>query len=577
LYTAPAAVGLLVGVSGAEPVDKPLRDMTPEERQVVFEQQLADAYLATFGPAMERFERLPRLVGTVAVARLDSPEATAALVDSLQFSSGLVDNRRARRGGVDPVAAWLAWEALRGRLDSMDEAQLQTWRQAGLASARSGGFPGELAAEVFAAASAMPSASFDDKLVGEAVAAVVGRASWDEDSPAAELVAARHAVALWQDMDVVRALLERDVLREEDAPQKVSYVLSSLPDAPPAEEGKVDDRAVMKRWRPWVNRTDLTPAKAQDLPSYTATNLLLPTPEEVDLEDESWRDAFESGDLEVQGVDLAWVIDSTGSMAEENKAVARATGRVMGLLSVLSNEARGSAVYVRHETFDRLKKNCCRDAEQHPLGYTAKPYPLTTDSAALSQAMFDEPVPTPNKDKWANMHPGTAVHGGLYAAQEALQWNRERRALHAIVVVGDAKIEGDTPEPAAQLAYDMSRRGFRIFALHTNKPDDDWRRAIEEAAGGTVVQFKAGDIDRSGLPKEPLKEWGVDAAAEQFGKINPFEDIALKIADTAVTEAYRPRVRQVMVAVGPYMRAAYPDLQPGKKGNRKNNSIVARQ
>ena len=137
----------------------------------------------------------------------------------------------------------------------------------------------------------------------------------------------------------------------------------------------------------------------------------MPKPETPDLEDESWRDAFEAGDLEVRGVDLAWVIDATGSMAEENKAVARATGRVMSLLSVLSGESRGAAVYVRHEVLDELQRNCCRHAERHPRGYTAKPFPLTSDIARLSRAMFFEPVPKPNREQWANTHPGTAVHG----------------------------------------------------------------------------------------------------------------------------------------------------------------------
>ncbi|MEM6561715.1 MAG: hypothetical protein AAF656_08945, partial [Planctomycetota bacterium] len=314
----------------AEPT-VPFRDMTPEQRQAYNDDEVAKAYLKRFRPGLTAETRLPRVLATLAVARLDDTRGTELLLEALELAAGRADVRRPQRH-ADPIVTWLAWEALHARLDQLDDTQRRRWLMAGVAGSQQGAFPGELSVSLLRAAASVPAESIGTEAAANIVAAAINTNADD----GLALDAARAAVAAWRDTTVVRQLLKRKFLSDANA-AAVHHVLAGLPDAPTlSDEDASSERDVRRAWNRWARpATAPQPATADELTPYTSRGTMLPAPEPIG-DDESWREVFEADDLMVRGLDLVWTIDATGSMAKPNLAVARGSVRVMMLLGVLS-------------------------------------------------------------------------------------------------------------------------------------------------------------------------------------------------------------------------------------------------
>jgi hypothetical protein len=561
LSLAVAAVGVAGGAVLAQPAAEPAVPVAAAEDQPTeFQERLITMYLAKFGEGLDRDTRLPRLISLLAVARLDDARAVPMLLHAGEAAVGLADlSRREQRAKLDPVVAWLAWEALHTRHQILDDHQRQRWLRLGVAGAAEGAFPNELAIPVLNAAASLPAGELGEQRVGQLVVQAV-----QEGNPVVLPVVA-DAVAAWRDPAIVRALMGRNVLNEQTV-DGIAQVLAKLPDAPVADVPG-SPGALRQAWNGWFS-TASGPAGPEELTAYAGQGTVLPPPEKMSRTGDGWNDIFEADDLVVRGIDLAWSIDSTGSMAEENQAVARATVRVMMLLSVVSDRTRVGTLYVRHETFGPLQGPCCTKAEQHPAGYTAKPYPLSPDVVRLANIMFDEPIPKPNTDRWANTHPGSAAHSMLFAADRGLEWSAGPNVVRAVVAVADSEIKPDRVQPAAMLARDMAQRGFQVHALHTRQ-QAAFEQVFVEGGGGSLLQFKPRDGTRSNLPAGPLASWDLETASDWTQDINAFEQIALNLINGSVPPEYESRVHQAVIAVSPFLRQAFPEAMAGVEEPRQ--------
>ena len=210
----------------------------------------------------------------------------------------------------------------------------------------------------------------------------------------------------------------------------------------------------------------------------------------TDPNDRRWLNEMELGDLTIQDFDLCFVIDCTGSMLAPMQWVARDVGKMMRVFEFISRRPRIGVVYFRHEVDKRLMAPCCAKFKKNKPGemFATKFYTLTSSVSSLSARMLKVDPRTGNY-----LHPGGAVHGGLYTALKKQPWASGAKARKAIVLIGDSPV---TPKaagalPAARnLAADMAKKGFVIHGILLK--DLPSYASVVKAGGGASMRMSFG-------------------------------------------------------------------------------------
>jgi hypothetical protein len=525
----------LYGGPATQPATKPADG---KEAQI---RALAAYYAKIYGEPLASPERLPRHIAIVSLSRIDAPETTAKLIEVF---------KRDR----DPVIWYLAWEALHARVGSLSSEERRHWVTGGLQAANmQGGFPGITVTPLLRAMAEHSMVAYEDQPYRLAMR-VVRENGLDDPEQKAALNALSRLVAAWHDGGMVRTLIGL-AGRPELAP-RVDHVLRRLPD-PPAE-GPAN--RVQAAWSAWLDRAKLKPAAPNELPRYKAEqgSTVFAAPDVItDPNDKRWYAQLEPGKLTVTDFDLAWAIDSTGSMNEENQRVAAETGLVARVCSLVSRRARCGAVYARHEIDSKFTKPCCQSAGSNPAWYQVKPHALTADVKALSTAMAAERIPKPNAAVEGNVHPGTPVLGAMQGAVARLKWSQDKQARKVIVLVGDSTLTPGTEQAAVQFAARCKDEGFQIHALATGKANMAWQDVLK-SAGGSILPFNAGGGGAAAggppMPARPRARRNGGNVSE--GSISVFGQLATRVIQDSVAAGYRDRVTPLVKVLLHYAEAA---------------------
>jgi hypothetical protein len=424
--------------------------------------------------------------------------------------------------------SYLAWEILHARRGSLSGAYYDYWVKRGVELAAAGLLPGDTVRPALEAAVSIPHAQVKQHTV-KLFDLITARYAPDREADVPVLKSAGQLLTAWNDAGLLARVAGQ--MNDKTRGPAAEYLLMSLPGAGEIPADK--RRAELAR----LARSAAAAGPATR--PYTGDGKLVPKPVRItDPGDKQWRKELELGKLTLTSFDLAWVIDSTGSMNEMNQTVAAETAKIMRLISVFCENTRVAAVYFRHETDPKLQVKCCSFIAAPPA-YQTKPLPLNPDATALAAQMAAERISKPERGSH-NTHPGSAVHGGLSTAIGQLLWNKDATSRRVIVLIGDSPLTEGSEKAAEALGADAAKNGFKVHALTVSpKATESWH-PILKASGGTHFYYK-----HTGR--------GRDARMEGVETIKEFVDVGKAVLQSSISADYADRIGPLIDALGPYI------------------------
>lgn len=477
---------------------------------------LEDYYAKLYAEPLGMKARLPKLIALMSLAKLDSEPTNRALIEA-------VDNR-------DPVVSYLAWEILHARHTSLTPEYHDRWTTRGIELAAAGHLPGDTIKPALDAGVSIPHAMVKRVSV-KLFDVITSRYSPATEAHGPVLKSAGQLLAAWNEPLLIQRVAGQ--LNDRTRGPAAEMILMQLPGAPGAETPADQRKAALQKLARAANAGPATRP-------YTTLGTAVPKPVRItDPSDKQWRKDLELGKLTVTSFDLAWVMDSTGSMAQTNETVAAETAKIMRLIDLCFDTSRVGAVYFRHEVDPKLQLKCCQFNDPLPA-YRTKALQLNANAAALAAAMASEPIGKPGEQAH-NRHPGSAVHGGLYTAIAQLKWNPAGRRV--IVLIGDAPLTAGTPAAAQALGAEAAKNGFQVHAVNvSDKGLDTWNPVIK-ASGGRHFFFRT--VGRGKPPK-----------VDGMETVQSFGEVGKAILKSAVNPDYADRIDALIDALEPYIEQA---------------------
>jgi len=488
----------------------------PTTRQTLPEKiaSLEAYYARIYSQPLTMKSRLPKLIALMSLSRIDCQATTGALIEAC--------------GNKDPIVAYLAWEILHARCAKLDRANYEYWAVRGVELAASGEMPGTTLVPMLDAATSITAAKA--KVGEKAFDLVMRRYSPQRPADAPVLKSAGTLLAAWNDPVLIRRMASQlsDPARRDAA----AALLHELPGAPGDDVSESAARAKLTKFAGAAGSSG--PATRP----YAGVGKLVPAPGKIiDPDDPQWRKELELGKLTISSFDLAWVIDSTGSMSETNQAVAAQTARVMRFISLFSDQSRVGAVYFRHEVDPKLQLKCCPEADAPPA-YQTKVLPLNKEAGVLAKQMASEKIGKGGRDSHIT-HPGSAVNGGLLTALLKLDWGKEPSAQHVIILIGDSPLTEGSDAATAELAADAVQKGFQIHAITTTAGSVKTWHPVIVAAKGIHWGYRPGG-------KAVGTKDGVQA-------IHDYSAVAKVLIRNSITPQYRDRIDPLIAAIEPFI------------------------
>lgn len=503
---------LLAGTAGRVAAQDP-----PSKEALI--KQMENYYVEMYSEPLRAQGRLPKLLAIMSLSKIQCDRTSGAVLE-------LMSNK-------DRVVRYLAWEVLHARQTSLTPEQRLSWARSAAEMAAAGDFPGSTLAPPLRVL-----AAFAPDEVGKDRLKLINRVlenydpSRDADKPV--LDAARTLVRAWSDP----AMIGRIKSKVSEDSSAAWYVIEPLAKSA-AKEGAIetgaDRRAAIDAWL----RSDDARFDASRLLPYTDLGKRVPPGKVItDPNADEFRAELEIGKLNVDAIDVMWVIDSTGSMNGPNQIIAGQTAHFAAALGVLSDRVRFGATYYRHELDPKLQKECCGPAGQKPY-YQVKVHPLTGNIAEIVSTMSKEPIPTPNRQLHRNMHPGCAVAGGIQGAIKAGMWIDESKGRRVMILVGDSNLTPDSEAATSALIKEATGRRFVVHAMLLNQAIKLWPDHIKTSGTKPTVLWKIGLKDD---PTKPAPE-----------AIRAFRGLEKSVILSTVSDNFHDRIDPLLTALSAYI------------------------
>ncbi|HHH76317.1 MAG TPA: VWA domain-containing protein [Phycisphaerae bacterium] len=388
--------------------------------------QIANYLIESFADEMKSKDWVVSALGTVSLAQIDHPLATAKLVEMLEIVP---------RG----IGRVYVWEALNARASCLDKDQFEKWHLAGLDLSKAREFRGHLRSGLMTLAGAT-GATDDNVIFFNQLMTTTDIANPVDHST---LKAMRQAVTNWQDSKLILRLI--GMMANPKHVYKIEYLLSGLKsNIPPCPVGRNGVKIWQKskiKWMDWLEKADLKKVTKYKLPYIGGSDLIGP-PEKIEPASPKWRRKLELPRLKLDHLDVSLVVDSTGSMSPVVNWLRSDLHKMLDALRLISKEPRLGLVFYRDQDDQ----------------YLTTGVPLTGYNKALQQAV----------------HKVKAAGGGDYpeAVFEALcdsinnqKWSRSPGAKKVIVLIGDAPPHADTLEKIELMVKAAVKNGFRFYCV----------------------------------------------------------------------------------------------------------------
>lgn len=482
-----------------------------------------DYYARLYRQPLTHKDRLARLVGVVSLSRIDGPPLTKELLAAARDE--------------DLVIAQCAWEGLHARQASLVGADRAAWLDAGMGIARRGGFPGATAAPLMAAVSERQPGSLNG------LAELLLRIAEENDAATpggrGALDAASKTIAAWQDVKMVQALAARMASKPRFA-SRLAHLLGGLPDTPKETE----PAALRSAWAKYARQPKLTPPTT--LPAYTGFSAVLPRGESIkDPFDKKWRKELELEKLKLDSVEIVFCIDATPSMAVSNPYVATYVQTIAQLFNTLSFKVRLGAVYYRHEVDAAIMDACCKKWQTFEDDFAVKTIALTDQPGDLIAHMRAMKI-----GGRGTGHSGNGAYvAGVDTAMQSVSWSA--RSKRVIAMTGDAKATPGSEKALVEIAKKAKAQGYTLVFIAR---DRNAAAAVQDASRAALdmAPILYGD-DIKKIQGADAMDAGNSAIAEFQG--SAFDEMAVRVLQQALPEAYRDRVPSLLQVFVPILQA----------------------
>ncbi len=427
-----------------------------------------EAYYATmYAKHLKSRDWFIRARAMAARGKIDCKETTDKLMT-------VVENDR------DPMIRMYAWEALHARAASLAKMPdyHRRWVSAGVKAAYKGGFRGDLRVALIKAVEAYgPKPPGFEVTNDKLITYILKTTSHERPADSRTLTALRKLIATWKDPKITQSICR--MLSNATTANKAEYVLGSLnPAITPIgkwyqKTPSADWRKKQGEWSKWVkeNLTEETASVKVAKKPYVGKSKYFPPAEKItDPNDPKWRKDLELGKLKFNDVEIAFVIDSTGSMQHVMNTLAKQLVRMIAALNMVSREPRIGTVYYRHEEDPALQVPCCKQATGQQMqgrlpngktviltNYRTLLLPLTSQVEKLAEIML--------KQVAGGGHAGGAPHGGMITAIRGLKWTKSKTAKRVLVVIGDTPPTAGTSQAIETLVTTFHKK--HNFTFHS--------------------------------------------------------------------------------------------------------------
>jgi len=409
----------------------PVRGAVTGEIRAKAIDSLVAHYLEMYGEHLTRPDWMARAMAVIGLAEIDDPRITARLIEVLD-SDKL------------PLVRVYAWEALQARLPSLTPDQRAHWLETGKTLLRQNHLRGDLRVGLVRAMAHEGPTDENRQLF----AMLFQHTNSLDASDIRTLNAMRQTLAKWRDPDLIKALIVS--MADLDCVFRAEYVLQGLPWAPKEKAvsffAKGSDALCKKTQELWAqalakaNPKGLKPLPA---PRYNGPSPVIPAPKKIaDPADPRWRRDLELVRFKLDHLDVAMLVDSTGSMKPVIRWIQRDVTKLMQAFYLISNEPRLAIIFYRDQGD----------------WYVTRVYPFTGQAKALERAIQsvtadgggDEPE---------------AVREAMVAALGQQKWTSGEFARRIVVLVGDAPPHPETMGDVRRLVTTAAGKDFRFFCL----------------------------------------------------------------------------------------------------------------
>jgi hypothetical protein len=425
-----------------------------------------------------------------------------------------------------------AFEALHARRASLTDEQRQAWARVGRDLLAKDALHGDLRVGLLAALAIEGPTPANKKTF----AALFAATSALEPSDSRTLWAMAETLAKWKSPDLVKALIT--AMGNLNDAYRAELILTGFNAKVPraamlADRGsKVMWEETQKAWVDWFAKANLVEQTTPEKPKGDGTSLM-PAPEKIeDPSDQRWRKDLELRPLRLRQLDVAFAIDSTGSMGSVITWMERHVTKMMRALAIVSREPRIGLVFYRDQGDE----------------YVVKTLPLTDNGPELAKAVAGI------KAKGGGDVP-EAVYDALAAAVKGLKWLADRKV---IITVADAPPHENTVEATTKLVEKSAETGYRF---HFIKARTTWGSADLATFDALATAGKGSSIWAAFVETDASSNWQQTGLAwPDEGKSTDREVIAA-VLRSVLSEAYHDRVEAFVNVLMEYVERTSPEVR----------------
>ena len=431
--------------------------------------RLMGHYIEIYGKQLESPDWMARAMALVGLSRIDDPRFTTMILETLD-------------GDKLPVVRVFAWEALHSRLGSLSPEQRAHWLATGKTLLAKGFLRGDLRAGLLRAVIPEGPTEENRKLFRY----LFEHTNSMDSSDRRTLDALRDALGVWRDRTLIGELI--GVMGQLHCVFRAQYVLgyTRLSAYANTEELAKEGTQPMclkikEAWQKNFDGAEEDTFQPEEPEPYNGPSLVMPAAETIDDPgDPKWRKDLELTRFTLNHLDVAMVVDSTGSMTTVIRWVQRDVAKLMRAFHLISYEPRLSIVFYR----------------DHGDEYVVKPYPFTANAQALAKAI--EGV----EAKGGGDVP-EAVYEAIMLAVMKQRWSSGEFARRVVVVVGDAPPHKETMGDLEKLVTKAATNAFHFFCLKVR---------------GKYTAGSLGEFDQ-------IADWGKGASIWAEFYDDPFPDL----------------------------------------------------
>jgi len=480
--------------------------------------KMVDYFLTMYSRHLESPDWIKRSMAVISLGRISDTRITDKLLD-------VAENDRSTAVRV------FAWEAVHARNGLLTSEQRKRWIAAGEKMGAKGAFRGDLRVGlVYLLGEAEPTNE-----TRKVFMRLFDRTNSLDPGDIPTLQAMGDLLARWRDRTLIAALIKR-MSNLNDA-YRAEYILTALnsgvkPSASLARKGSgpmwTRTRAA---WAQWYGRQEFASSTGRP---YRGKSNLLPPPESIiDTHAARWRKNLEVGGLHLDHFDVAFVIDSTGSMKQVVEWIQRDVTRMMRAFGKISREPRIGVTFYR----DRGDE------------YVTRVYGLTGDGRRLAAAIAGVTA------KGGGDVP-EAVYEALRDTVRKQRWTRRDGAAKILVLVGDAEPHPESMDRIQKLVADAAARGFRFYCVKasTRYGSSDLSSFDRIAEWGKGASFDVWFPD-----SQPIAAAGRTRVAYRRRVERPYRQVVGEVLKSILSDGYQDRAQSFVDVLLEYLEQHVPE------------------